>query len=117
MGNSGTPHIGSWAQIDDIAFGGPVGVDELTADGISLSAPNPNPASGIALVPFTLDRTTVADIRVFDLNGRLVQNVLNQELSTGKYKAEINTAALSAGVYQVVMLAGDQQRQVKLVVQ
>ena len=117
MGNSGTPHIGSWAQIDDIAFGGPVGVDELTADGISLSAPNPNPASGIALVPFTLDRTTVADIRVFDLNGRLVQNVLNQELSAGKYKAEINTAALSAGVYQVVMLAGDQQRQVKLVVQ
>ncbi|MFN8154961.1 MAG: T9SS type A sorting domain-containing protein [Bacteroidia bacterium] len=114
--NSVGVNAGSWAQFDDFALGGPVGVDEFSYSGITLSSPNPNPAAGIALVPFTLDRTTVTDIRIYDLNGRLVQNVLNQELNAGNYKAEVNADALAAGVYTIVMRAGDQVLQSKLVV-
>ncbi len=114
LGGGGT--IGSNVSIDDVAFSMGTGVAEINDAGISLCSPSPNPASGIALVPFTLDRTTVADIRIFDLNGRLVQNVLNQQLSAGNYKAEVNADALSSGVYTIVLRAADQVLQSKLVV-
>ena len=116
ISNTNSAHVGSYAQIDDIAFGAAVGIEELIGDHNSISSPTPNPASGICLVPFTLIHPTVADIRIYDLNGRLVQNVLNQELNAGNYKAEVNADALAAGVYTIVMRAGDQVLQSKLVV-
>ena len=116
LSNSGTANVGSYVQIDDIAFGAAVGIEELIGDHSSLSSPTPNPASGIALVPFTLTRPTVADIRVFDLTGRQVQMVLNQQLAAGNYKAEVNADLLSAGVYTIVMQADGEVLQTKLVV-
>ena len=114
--NSSTTNVGSWVRVDDVAFSNATGIGELQANGTSLSAPTPNPASGITLVPFSLERATVADIRLYDLNGRLMQTVLNSELNAGNYKAEVNAAELASGIYTLVLRAGDQVLQTKLVV-
>lgn len=114
--NTSTPNIGSWVRVDDVAFSNATGISELQSNGIFLSSPNPNPASGLTLVPFSLNGTTVADIRLYDLSGRMVMNVLNQELPAGHYKAEINAAELHSGIYTIVLRAGDQVLQSKLVV-
>jgi hypothetical protein len=114
--NSSTTNVGSWVRVDDVAFSNATGIGELQANGTSLSAPTPNPASGITLVPFSLERATVADIRLYDLNGRLMQTVLNSELNAGNYKAEVNAAELASGIYTLVLRTGDQVLQTKLVV-
>lgn len=116
VSNGTTPNVGSWARLDDLAFSSATGLGELQTKGTSLSSPNPNPASGLTLVPFSLEGTTVADIRLYDLSGRMVMNVLQQELPAGNYKAEINAAELHSGIYTIVLRAGDQVLQSKLVV-
>lgn len=115
--SSGAGSFGTWARLDDFAFSATAGTNDLTAATSTLSAPQPNPATEVALVPFTLRQSGTADLRVYDLNGRMVQQVLHAELAAGRYKAEVDAAALAAGVYTVRLTAGGQQQQVKLVVQ
>lgn len=117
IGNSGSGGtVGTWMLIDDIALSMSTGTPELNPQNISLSAPQPNPASDYALLPFSLNTTSQADIRVYDLQGRLVEVILQETLSAGNYKAEINTANLQSGIYTCVLSAGDEQHQVKLMV-
>lgn len=116
-GNGGTGSFGTWARIDDFAFSATAGTNDLNAAGSTLSAPQPNPAAGVSLVPFMLRESGMADICVYDLNGRMVQQVIHTELAAGRYKAEVDAAALAAGVYTVRLTTGGQQQQVKLVVQ
>ena len=117
IGNSGSGGtVGTWMLIDDVALSMSTGTPELNPQNISLSAPQPNPASDYALLPFSLNTTSQADIRVYDLQGRLVEVILQETLSAGNYKAEINTTNLQSGIYTCVLSAGDEQHQVKLMV-
>lgn len=117
IGNSGSgATIGTWMLIDDVALSMSTGTPELNPQRISLSAPQPNPASDYALLPFSLNTTSQADIRVYDLQGRLVEVILQETLNAGNYKAEINTANLQSGIYTCVLTAGEEQHQVKLMV-
>ena len=117
IGNSGSGGtVGTWMLIDDVALSMSTGTPELNPQNISLSAPQPNPASDYALLPFSLNTTSQADIRVYDLQGRLVEVILQETLSAGNYKAEINTTNLQSGIYTCVLSAGNEQHQVKLMV-
>ncbi len=114
---AGLATVGSFVQVDDILLSTSTGIGEETElISLELSSPYPNPASGISLLPFSLAEPGEVEINVFDLQGRLVQKVIQQPMNAGRYKAEVDARSMSACVYNCVLKAGDQQRNTRLIV-
>ncbi len=75
----------------ELAGAGTTGIDEPAAGGPGAApplatvfyAPAPNPASGSALLRFTLERPAAASLRVYDTAGRLVRTVADQPFPAG----------------------------------
>jgi hypothetical protein len=102
-GSGGTlPIVGSNAFIDDLTLSGgaPTSLTEL--EGIiqsGLGAAQPNPASSLCLLPFSVKEKGPVEIILYDGQGRLVKRILSEELGTGRYKVECELSGLSSGLY------------------
>jgi hypothetical protein len=59
----------------------------------------PNPASDYTIFDYTLTQGSNIKLEIFDLQGNLVDNPVNQFLNMGKYKTLYYTNKLSNGVY------------------
>ena len=68
-----------------------------TAYRLAQNYPNPfNPATTIA---FDLPKASQVKLDVYDINGRLVQELMHQELPAGRHAAPFDGAALPSGLY------------------
>jgi hypothetical protein len=68
-----------------------------------MSAPAPNPVSGLSRLDFSLDVEEPVSIRVYDVSGRLVAKVLDRTGSRGWNRVDIDASAMASGVYFVKM--------------
>ena len=60
----------------------------------------PNPTSGLTQLPFSLQKTAVVSLAVYDNVGRRVAQVLNGETRlAGAHTAELNASKLASGLY------------------
>ena len=60
----------------------------------------PNPTHDVAHLPFNLQKATTVSLTVFDLMGRRVAQVIDNETrAAGQFMAEVNTAKLAPGLY------------------
>jgi hypothetical protein len=59
----------------------------------------PNPAQEMAYLVFNKKEYGSVSLNVYDILGNLVQEVLHGNMPEGRFKAEINTSELNAGVY------------------
>ena len=59
----------------------------------------PNPAQEMAYLVFNKKEYSEVRLNVYDMLGNTVQEVLHGNMPEGKFKAEINTSELNAGVY------------------
>jgi hypothetical protein len=86
------------------------------ADGLSLSLEQnfPNPFNGSTKINYTLPENGTVSIRVMDMTGKMVENLINaQELSAGKHDVTFTTNAATGNyVYEVSFTnaAGETQR-------
>lgn len=64
----------------------------------------PNPFNPSATIPFNIAEDTRVRIEVFDLTGRLIQTLTNQEYSPGNYFTTFNAGNLASGMYIVRMI-------------
>jgi len=77
----------------------------------------PNPTNGVSYIEFTPQATGNVSIEVFDINGRNVGRVFNEEAYPGKvYKAEFNSSNLAAGLYVYKVTTGNSSITKKFVV-
>jgi carboxypeptidase T len=102
--NSGTPGDGFY--FDDFRV-----VDyRLTSIGVSqlgTEVPNkfalhqnyPNPFNPVTKINFDLPQNTVVKLSLYDILGREVSVLVNENLSAGKYTYEFNATNLSSGAY------------------
>ena len=80
----------------------------------------PNPFNPITTIVYELPKDSFVSIRIYDLNGRLVNTLVNQEQTAG-YKAikwagvDGNGKFVSAGVYLYVIQAGEFRETKKMV--
>ncbi len=72
-----------------------------------LSQNHPNPFNPVTTVDFALTKGGMTRLDVFDLNGRLVQNVFQRVLPMGYHSAEIDAGSLPAGVYMYQLTSAD----------
>ncbi len=77
----------------------------------------PNPATGITQIPFTLPFSTIAQLTVYDLNGREVARLVDQPLPRGVHRYAWDTQGLTPGMYIYRLDAGGQVMSKKMMVE
>lgn len=91
----------------DITFSSPSGTSSTSnlelLSGVQIEQLGPNPFATTAQVRFGLERPGKVNISLYNVQGQLVQPILNQELPAGNHQYDVNGATLPAGWYQLVI--------------
>jgi hypothetical protein len=61
-----------------------------------------------------MPKAAFVSLKVFDINGRIIKELVNQNLIAGTYRATFNAAGLSSGIYFYQIIAGDFKAQNKM---
>ncbi len=73
----------------------------------SLGQNYPNPFNPTTNIVFEIPKRGFAELRVFDITGRLVETLLSSELSAGTYQADWDASKYSSGVYFYSLITKD----------
>jgi Secretion system C-terminal sorting domain len=91
--------------IEGVVFGDTsflVGVSQISSEmptEYSLSQNYPNPFNPITKLKFQMPKSGLAELKVFDVLGKEVQVLVNQEFSPGTYEVDFDGSDLPSGVY------------------
>jgi hypothetical protein len=112
-GNSTTEFMGGCRDGKLICFSGgqnvPIGIGVISTEvpgtfGLQQNYPNPfNPTTNIR---FAVPHNELVTIKVYDVLGKEVATLLNENKQAGTYEVDFNASALSSGVYFYKMSAG-----------
>jgi|GEM_PF-1580409 len=75
----------------------------------------PNPVKGVLKIRFNSPDERRVTVKLYDVTGRLVQNLFNDKSQIGVTDISVNTNTLSGGVYFVRLEAGDFKKIKKVV--
>ena len=84
-----------------------IGTNSSIAEGYSLSQNYPNPFNPSTIINFSLPVKSFVTIKVYDVNGKEIAELINEEKQTGAHSIEFNGVNLSSGVYYYKLTAGD----------
>ncbi|MDO8549145.1 MAG: T9SS type A sorting domain-containing protein [Ignavibacteria bacterium] len=116
----GFEHKLKGAVIDGTIYGDitPLGVDdekENLPTEFSLSQNFPNPFNPTTNIGFRIAEFGFVSLKVYDVLGREVATLVNEEKQTGVYEVEFNATGLSSGIYFYTLKAGDFNQTKKLI--
>ena len=79
----------------------------------------PNPFNPSTRISYQIDKTENVKLLIFDINGRLVKELINKEEYVGKYTITWNGKnnsgeKVASGIYFCTLIAGDKQKSIKL---
>lgn len=80
-----------------------VEVQVLPPNETSLAGNFPNPFNPTTTISYQLANKNQVEIQVYDVLGRLVQTLVNEQQLAGKYAVQFNATRFSSGVYLVRM--------------
>lgn len=95
-----------------------VGIKQITstiADSYSLHQNFPNPFNPITKITFDLPKSDFVSIVVFDLLGREIATLVNDELYAGTYEVNWNATGFTSGVYFYKMETPDFSKTMKMI--
>ncbi|MCB1058824.1 MAG: T9SS type A sorting domain-containing protein [Calditrichaeota bacterium] len=81
----------------------------------SLSQNYPNPFNPSTVIEFSLPTTSKAGLKVFDVTGRLVTTLVDEQMTAGNHRAHFDGSRLSSGVYFYKLEAADRSFTRKMV--
>ncbi len=100
-------------SVSNSSWNGPIvgtSVEESPGTGLPLEfglAQNyPNPFNPSTTIPFSVDRTSLVSLKIYDVLGREVATVVSEQLSPGRYSARWDASGLPSGVYMYRLQAG-----------
>ena len=108
MGAYGGGGVGYWVGIEEETET-PAPEPEITLRAF------PNPFQTSATLVFELAQPGPADLRVYDLSGRLVEELFSGDILSGPMSCWMDGSYLPSGVYLARLQAGDQSATVRLV--
>jgi hypothetical protein len=97
---------GRSAFVTDVQPVGIVNINE-TPTGFSLSQNYPNPFNPETKIKYSIPLQGEVTLRVYDITGRLVVNLVNENQKAGVYEAGFNASNLSSGVYIYRLTSGN----------
>ena len=85
--------------------------------GAGMGFPSPNPFNPVTRISYTVPTTQHVRIAIYDVAGRMVEDLVNETKSQGEYVVEWDAGRLPSGVYFFQLrLAGGVQRRNLVVV-
>jgi hypothetical protein len=76
----------------------------------------PNPAKDFAAVAINLQKSSVVDITIYDITGKIVYNNKGAQVQAGKNEIKINTSDFATGTYNIVVNTDDGILKEKLII-
>lgn len=67
----------------------------------------PNPFNPTTTIKFSIPKESIVKIKVYDILGREIATLVNEQKSTGNYSVQFKGSSLSSGVYFYQIQAGD----------
>ena len=75
----------------------------------------PNPFNPSTTISFSLEKTNKIDLKIYDITGKLVKTIMNNELhNAGTYEVNVDMSGHSSGVYFAELNNGAQRLQQKM---
>ncbi|MBT8401449.1 MAG: T9SS type A sorting domain-containing protein [Rhodothermia bacterium] len=78
-------------------------VDSEIPESFSLKQNYPNPFNPTTTIEFDLRAASMAQLRVYDVLGREVAELVNEPLAAGTYKVQFDASDLSSGTYVYIL--------------
>lgn len=76
----------------------------------------PNPASDLARVEFTMENSGKVSLVLFDLNGKVAQQVDYGHMPTGKHQVNLSVDQMASGTYLMKLITGNRSSSGKIIV-
>jgi C1A family cysteine protease len=86
------------------SFSEEIRVSNLAPAKYSLEQNYPNPFNPSTEIKFSIPQTTNVTLKVFDVMGREVATLIDEQMEAGKHSAVFNAANLSSGVYYYTII-------------
>ncbi len=91
-----------------MGFNSSVGInDNDRTNGVGLGQNLPNPANDVTTIPYELSEAATVSFQMHDMNGKLVMERSEGKRAAGSYRLDLNTEALTEGMYTYTMTVGD----------
>ena len=75
----------------------------------------PNPSHGIYDIRYTINDMRIVSLRVFNIHGKKIITLVNEEQAAGKYSVHFDAADLPGGIYFIRLQAGDRVETKKMI--
>lgn len=114
---TGVPVVGSYAYVDELAFGPPSDVQEISSeipDNFNLSQNYPNPFNPSTKIEYSIPEVSFVQLKVYDILGNEVATLVNEEQTAGTYRADFTANNLASGFYVAQLKAGDFFKTIKM---
>ena len=114
--STGQPTTNSFALIDDLSFTGTSAVEQISVlpQDFSLSQNYPNPFNPSTKIEYSISEQTFVQLRVYDILGNEVAQLVNEEQSAGTYRADFSGGDLASGLYIAKLQAGNYSKTIKM---
>jgi hypothetical protein len=83
------------------AIANPIGIKPISSivKDFSLSQNYPNPFNPSTKINFSIPKSGFVDMRVYDILGKEVKTLVNENLNAGEYEIEFDASGLTSGLY------------------
>ena len=101
-------HAGTVFTVDDLSWGPASDVKEIGGipSSFALEQNYPNPFNPTTNIVFQVAKRSFVSLKVFDLLGREVAQLVSEEMTPGKYRATLDGTTLPSGAYFYHLQAG-----------
>ncbi len=82
-------------------------IDDALPQGFALEQNFPNPFNPTTEIQFSIGKAGFTTVRVYDMLGREVAQLVNEQLQSGTYTATFDAAQLPSGTYVYEVVSGD----------
>ncbi len=96
----------------------PIGIQQISSEvpqSFELHQNYPNPFNPSTKIKFDIKSAGLAELNVYDIQGREVSELFKGNLAAGKYEAQWNAEKFSSGTYIAKLTAGKFVKSIKLV--
>ncbi|MBZ0203130.1 MAG: T9SS type A sorting domain-containing protein [Ignavibacteria bacterium] len=82
-------------------------ISDVIPERFSLSQNYPNPFNPVTKIKFSIPKSSQVKIVIFDLLGKEIETIVDQQLNPGEYENDFDGSRLSSGVYFYMLIADD----------